>query len=1023
MVVLAQSPVQKSPFIMEELRSSRPAQSFGAEPLKAPAKLIVKYEPQASTAPTQQLKAAALPASDFASKIAALGFTTEKPTKIFDEASNMRMPQAQNASGTIRASSFKAPTASSVSTAERLAYLQQKFPKRAQRRSESFNPPPLNLNTYYSVTVPTGKILNEAIAGIKKIPGVVYAYPSQTYKASAVVPGSAAYKNAWGIPAISAPQVWSKTMGEEIIVGVADTGIYYKHKAISSNIWSNSQEIPGNCVDDDGNGYVDDQYGWDFTESSAVSRSCTKEGDEGSATTSFQPFDCQGHGTHVAGTIGARDVDGKGVTGVAPGVTLMAAKGLADSGSGSSESLSKSILYLTDHGADVINNSWGSGAYTYPDPLLTDAIRYSAAAGVINVFAAGNDYWDMTLSHPANMDEVITVGAIDSKNKRADFSNYGARIDVVAPGVYVNSSYPDGCSNKEPDPLYGEVPVESNVYTQISGTSMAAPHVAGTVALLLASNPSLRVDEVRSILRATADDLGASGFDPYYGAGRVNVQKAMDYVVAKESVPRIDLRLSTNSLSRNAAGKLPRLEFRGTVSGVASYQITVRPWRSTNSPVQVLRGTNTVQNGLIGSADLSAQGNDKYVVELQGTTASNRKVSRAETLMIGPKAQVLATTPAFTQALEEPASFNNEYATFESGGFPLSPDTAADDYGTVRIVRRGGTNSVAETYKLNTPSALMGAPKLLMDGATRLGVAAFDKKLSGMEVDMGVFPALDGSIERPTLLEPALPAVTVLGSIDNPWAHLNRFGLLWARGVGLGTKENIVFGYKLGGDLIPKSPPRSANSTIVPLITSANGVSATDLHLQYSATNPKDAGMLVFREWEETVTSTLVTDKLVAYDLNRPNVPASRRVLFSQTSRSARVENVNYGFGLGCVNISDNGSGKGSRLVAVHLKSGEKFPVADEEFLKIGFCRVPQSNFITYTRLYLDEGAKLVGYDIATGKSGAIPLPVGARRSSITPTGDGNLSWKVFDGSRTSLIEFDITAFRSAINKGTVPKP
>ena len=1016
------------PMVQEVKTADEREATPGREKTKKALTLIVKYDAAALSkagvnAPaSSQLKAAATVQADFGQKISGLGLG--KPRQVFEPAlkalAQAASSPAGKSPGIMQASSSTAPGRLSTSTADRIADLQRRFPKRAKRAPESFVPPSPNLAGFFSVVVPKGRDLTAVIAAVKKIPGVKWAYPSREYKTSSAIPGAQAYNNAWGIPAIAAPSAWTTTLGDGITVGINDTGIYYKHAALASNVWSNPGEIAGNCIDDDGNGYVDDQFGWDFTQSSIVSKTCSASDSEGAEFNVHQPFDCNGHGSHVSGTIAAVDADKEGVTGVAPGVKLLAAKGLTDEGAGSTEGLANAIIYLTDNGADVINNSWGAGPVSYDDPLLTDAIRYATAAGVVNVFAAGNESSDMTLAHPANMKEVITVGAIDAENKRADFSNYGARVDVVAPGVYVNSSFPNGCGDTESDPVYGEVPVVSHDYTQISGTSMATPHVVGVVALVLAANPSLRVDEVRSIVRATADDLGASGLDPYFGAGRVNAKKAVAYALANERMPLIDLQLGQTSVSRSANGKITPIQFKGTVSGVSSYQIAIRPWTSTAPASRLLTGTKPIRNGVIGSADVSKFADGKYVVELRGTTSSGRQVSRAEALSITPKSTVIASIAGYPSALGSPASFNGQYATWEPYGDFYSSSDRSIESGTVQIMKRGQTNSVVESYQIGKLPGTMYTSDLFLAGSTRLAGIYLDNKLSGVGVDAAILPRIDGSRDNAQIISTGLPAVEALKKINTFGRDVGRFGLIWKQQVGLGTIENRLFGYRIGSNLIDESKT-SGNGGAVALVTSPNKSYYWGAIVAYSAADPKSPGTLVaFEGIPDPVLGTQL-DTLVKFDLGAAKLASSRKVLFT-SKPSADVDSIDYGFGLGCMFAIDPTVGKGSSLTLVDIVSGAKLLVADQPYGFIGLCRVPQSNFVTYLQISLGEGTKLVGYDVKTGKSGAITLPVGADIRSLTTTGDGNLSWKEYYGAGSRLVEFDVTAFRSGINAGTVPK-
>ncbi|AUB36465.1 Serine protease, subtilisin family [Nostoc flagelliforme CCNUN1] len=277
--------------------------------------------------------------------------------------------------------------------------------------------------------------------------------------------------NNWGADLVKAPEVWAQGYtGKGVVVAVVDTGVDYNHEDLKNNIWTNTKEIAGNAIDDDGNGYIDDNYGWNFS-------------DKNNNT-----LDNNGHGTHVSGTI-AGENNNYGVTGIAYNAKIMPVKVLNESGSGSYSSISKGIRYAVDNGANVINLSLGGAS---SNRTLESAINYASSKGVIVVMAAGND-GNSSPDYPARYayKSGIAVGAVDKNNNLADFSNRSGANEisyVTAPGVKVNSSVPN------------------NQYGTYSGTSMAAPHVAGVVALMLSANPNLTDAQVRQIVAETAEN-------------------------------------------------------------------------------------------------------------------------------------------------------------------------------------------------------------------------------------------------------------------------------------------------------------------------------------------------------------------------------------------------------------------------------------------------------------------------------------------------------------------------------------
>jgi subtilisin len=275
--------------------------------------------------------------------------------------------------------------------------------------------------------------------------------------------------NNWGADLIKAPTAWNNGYtGQGIIVAVLDTGVDYNHQDLKNNIWSNAKEIAGNGIDDDGNGYVDDVQGWNFDSSNN------------------NILDNNGHGTHVSGTIAAEN-NSIGVTGIAYNSKIMPVKVLDANGSGSYSSITKGIYYAVDNGANVINLSLGGNS---SKDTLKSAIEYASNKGVIVVMAAGNNS-DALPSYPARYayNSGIAVGAVDKNNNLADFSNRSGSQEityVTAPGVDVYSTIPN------------------DQYANYNGTSMAAPHIAGVVALMLSANPNLTDIQVRQIIISTS---------------------------------------------------------------------------------------------------------------------------------------------------------------------------------------------------------------------------------------------------------------------------------------------------------------------------------------------------------------------------------------------------------------------------------------------------------------------------------------------------------------------------------------
>ena len=368
-------------------------------------------------------------------------------------------------------------------------------------------------------------------------------------------PNDPAYPSLWGLAKIQASSAWDMAKGSGVVVAVVDTGSDPAHPDLAANLWTNPAEIPGNGIDDDGNGYVDDVRGWNFVSNTNA------------------PLDGHSHGTHVSGTIAAVGNNGVGIIGVSPSSKIMAVKGLADDGSGYDSDLAQGIIYAADNGADIINMSWGG---TGDSPVIEDAIQYAHALGVVLVAAAGNSAIDASQFLPAKYASVITVSAFNSADAMAPFSNFGSKIDVAAPGVGIQSTIPGG------------------YYSSYNGTSMAAPHVAGVAALLLSQRPTLTNEQVRQILRQTADDVGAAGFDPQAGYGRINAMKALQAASPPALVITSPVQFGTVTGSVDVRGSAEGASFQ---SRRLEYGAGVSP--GTFLPIGIWAST-PVANGSLG---------------------------------------------------------------------------------------------------------------------------------------------------------------------------------------------------------------------------------------------------------------------------------------------------------------------------------------------------------------------------------------------------------------------------------------
>lgn len=295
----------------------------------------------------------------------------------------------------------------------------------------------------------------------------------------------------WSWSRLGVDQLWNRGIhcSKSVVVAVIDTGIDMNHPDLRANLWVNPREIAGNGRDDDGNGFVDDVHGWDFEAGSA------------------DADDDFGHGTHVSGILGAVGGNGIGVNGVCWQTSLMSLKWMKR-GLGWNSDAIKAVQYAIANGARVINASWGGVGYSR---AMEDALELARSKGILFIASAGNrsENNDETPWHPASyrVANVVSVAATDLRDTLAPFSNWGARtVSLAAPGVSILST------------LYG------GSYGKMSGTSMAAPHVAGLVAMALSIRPELSAETLKRLLIETSDPVGVLS-DRVISGGRVSANR------------------------------------------------------------------------------------------------------------------------------------------------------------------------------------------------------------------------------------------------------------------------------------------------------------------------------------------------------------------------------------------------------------------------------------------------------------------------------------------------------------------
>ncbi len=369
----------------------------------------------------------------------------------------------------------------------------------------------------------------------------------------------------WGVDRIDAERVWggaenavdvtTGVCGTNVRVAVIDTGIDQNHPDL--NVYG----------------------GYDFVNNDN------------------NPYDDHGHGTHVAGTIAALDNDLTGsLVGVAPCVRLYAVKVLSASGSGTSSAIAAGLEWAADNGMHIASLSLGSSS---PSSVIQQAGQYAASRGVLLVAASGND--NGPVGYPAAFSEFMAVGATDSSDRRASFSNYGSQLEIAAPGVSIRSTYP------------------GNTYRSLSGTSMATPHVSAVAALVKSANPSLTAGQIRQILRNTAEDLGSAGWDQYFGYGLVDAQAAVaaaggggggdtfqlrfesyDWDIANE----VDVIVNGNEVNWESQGLAGNNQFKTFTLDVSAYVTSVNSFTVTfidnyGNYNNDIRNVQLLENGVV----------------------------------------------------------------------------------------------------------------------------------------------------------------------------------------------------------------------------------------------------------------------------------------------------------------------------------------------------------------------------------------------------------------------------------------
>lgn len=405
-------------------------------------------------------------------------------------------------------------------------------------------------------------------------PGVEAVSFNYVVSASSYSPNDPLFSSQYNLPKINAGEAITNTNGgaSDIVIAVLDTGVRGTHEDLSGRVLA----------------------GYDFINNVPIPAGSNSDDDP------------DGHGTAVASVAAASCNNNKGISGIACNARIMPIKTLDSEVGGSFIATLRGVVYAVNNGAHIINLSLGASMTSLPITILSDFYRYAHESNVVAVAASGNANIDLSKTNPANIPYVITVGASDRSDNRADFSNFGAKIDFVAPGV--------------------DIPVVTSAtdssYGSLSGTSFSAPQVSGVVALMLSKNRDLTVEQIRQILRKTAQDIGPAGFDVYTGFGIINAGLAASS--SSSVLPSVGM---IETLPDDTSGEV---SVRGFAKGenFSSYQLSYGVGTSPSSYTQIVSSNSpkTLRGSVLGTWNTSALSNGHYVLRLGVTNNDSSQV-------------------------------------------------------------------------------------------------------------------------------------------------------------------------------------------------------------------------------------------------------------------------------------------------------------------------------------------------------------------------------------------------------------
>lgn len=463
------------------------------------------------------------------------------------------------------------------------------------------------------------------------------------------------YTSAWHLPKIGAPTAWDSSQGAKITIAILDSGVDGSHPDLAAKM------VPG----------------WNFYDNNSVTS------------------DVYGHGTKVAGSAAAISNNSIGVASVAPGALIMPIRVADTSGMGYLGLMASGITWAADHGARVANLSFSAaGGYS----TLQTAAQYMKNKGGLVVTAAGNDYSEITFA-PSSTN--IVVSATDTSDLKTNWSNYGQFVDVAAPGTYIWTTLKGG------------------TYTQASGTSFATPVTAGVIALIMAANPTLGPVDVEKILFSTAIDLGASGFDTYYGNGRINAAAAV--LAAKTSAPSDGTAPSVTISNPVAASKVGGLV---AVDVAASDNVAV-------SRVDLMVGGTKIASDTIGpygfSWDTTKVSDGNVTLTAYAYDTAGNYSSKAVTVSVANS--TTGTTSGTDTTPPVPKIIRPTAGSSVSGSVTIA-GTATDNVGVKMLklaidgIQVASVSGASLSYSWNTRKLSRGTHTLLLQATDAAGNTA-----------------------------------------------------------------------------------------------------------------------------------------------------------------------------------------------------------------------------------------------------------------------------------------------------------